>query len=104
MSYVVCEPCHDCKFTDCVVVCPCECFYQDDVMLYIDPEACIDCDACRLECPVEAIFPDCDVPPKWTDYIRLNSDRVRDLQREGGHITEKQEPKQGPKCRREGGS
>src|SRR4051794_15394898 len=58
MAYVVCEPCRDCKYTDCVVVCPCECFYQDDRMLYIDPEHCIDCDACRAECPVDAIFPD----------------------------------------------
>jgi len=49
MPYVVCEPCHDCKFTDCVTVCPCECFYQDDMMLYIDPHECIDCDACVPE-------------------------------------------------------
>lgn len=60
MPYVVCEPCHDCKYTDCVAVCPCDCFYHDDVMLYIDPDQCIDCDACRPECPVEAIFQDCD--------------------------------------------
>jgi len=42
MAYVVCEPCHDCKYTDCVTVCPCDCFYQDTKMLYIDPVDCID--------------------------------------------------------------
>src|SRR5204863_49815 len=55
MAFVVCEPCRDCKYTDCVVVCPCDCFYQDDAQLYIDPDVCIDCDACVPECPVEAI-------------------------------------------------
>jgi hypothetical protein len=45
MAFVVCEPCRDCKYTDCVTVCPCECFYQDDEMLYIDPSECIDCAA-----------------------------------------------------------
>ena len=45
MAFVVCEPCHDCKYTDCVTVCPCDCFYQDNSMLYIDPEHCIDCEA-----------------------------------------------------------
>src|SRR5262245_61046369 len=49
MAYVVCEPCRDCKYTDCVVVCPCDCFYQDDSMLYIDAVDCIDCEACVPE-------------------------------------------------------
>src|SRR5207237_2108885 len=53
MAYVVCEPCRDCKYTDCVVVCPCDCFYQDENMLYIDPGACIDCESCVPECHVE---------------------------------------------------
>jgi ferredoxin len=100
MTYVVCEPCHDCKFTDCVVVCPCRCFYQDDRMLYIDPHECIDCDACVPECPVEAIFRDGDVPAKWAPYLQINADRVQALQQGGGHITEKKEPKQGPGCKR----
>ena len=43
MSHVVCNPCHDCKYTDCVTVCPCDCFYEDENQLYIDPEDCIDC-------------------------------------------------------------
>ena len=50
MSFcVVTEPCHDCKYTDCVTVCPCDCFYQDEQMLYIDPHECIDCGACIPE-------------------------------------------------------
>src|SRR5262249_29700640 len=65
MAFVVTEPCHDCKYTDCVAVCPCECFYQDEWMLYIDPNHCIDCDACIPECPVEAIFPEAEVPQQW---------------------------------------
>jgi ferredoxin len=99
MSYVVCEPCCDCKYTDCVAVCPCECFYQDDVMLYIDPEHCIDCDACAPECPVEAIFPETSVPGRWVHFIQLNAERAAALKENGGHITEKQEPKEGPGCR-----
>lgn len=42
MAYVVCAPCHDCKYTDCVTVCPTDCFYQDEMQLYIDPDECID--------------------------------------------------------------
>jgi ferredoxin len=97
MAFVVCEPCRDCKYTDCVAVCPCECFYQDGSMLYIDPDQCIDCEACVPECPVEAIFHDTNVPAQWTQYVQLNRDRVAKL-REGGHITEKQEPLEGPGC------
>src|SRR5262249_38780510 len=62
MAFVVCEPCRDCKYTDCVTVCPCDCFYQDDSQLYIDPTECIDCEACVPECPVAAIFHESDVP------------------------------------------
>jgi ferredoxin len=100
---VVTEPCHDCKFTDCVVVCPTECFYQDQHMLYINPDECIICQACIPECPVEAIFEDGDVPAKWRHYIELNAERARALQPSGGHITEKQEPLAGMGCgKREG--
>src|SRR5579859_2132977 len=52
MAYVVCAPCSECKYTDCVVVCPVDCFYQDAEQLYIDPEECIDCGGCVPECPV----------------------------------------------------
>ena|ERR1700676_3874901 len=99
MAYVVCEPCRDCKYTDCVVVCPCDCFYQDEHMLYIDPDNCIDCDACIPECPVEAIFQDTNVPAQWSAFVQLNAERVSNLKTTGGHITEKQDPKEGPGCR-----
>ena len=57
MAYVVGEPCVKCKYGDCVDACPVDCFYEVEDMLVINPEECIDCDACRPECPVEAIFP-----------------------------------------------
>ena len=98
MAHVVCQPCHECKYTDCVTVCPVDCFYQDESMLYIDPVDCLDCGACVPECPVEAIFYEPDVPVKWTQYIQLNAERVTAL-KETGHITQRQEPKNGPGCR-----
>lgn len=98
MAFVVCEPCHDCKYTDCVVVCPCNCFYQDEAQLYIDPESCIDCEACVPECPVEAIFQATNVPDRWLRYVQLNADRVLALKVQGGNITERQPPKEGPEC------
>src|SRR5438477_3503683 len=90
MTHTVCEPCHDCKYTDCVVVCPMECFYEDGSMLFIDPETCIDCQACIPECPVEAIFQDTDIPASWTHFIALNAERSAALIATGdGHIIEK---------------
>jgi len=74
MAYVVTKPCFDCKYTDCVVVCPCECFREGDKMLYIDPGECIDCDACMPECPVEAIVHEDSVPENWADFIQLNAE------------------------------
>ena len=100
MFCVVCEPCHDCKYTDCVTVCPCDCFYEDGSMLYIDPVDCIDCLACTPECPVEAIFSDGQVPAKWTHYIQLNAERTAVLKAGGRPITERKEPLEGVGCRR----
>jgi ferredoxin len=74
MAYVVTEPCFGCKYTDCVVVCPCDCFHEGEKMLFINPHDCIDCDACRSECPVEAIFYEDNVPEKWRDFIALNAE------------------------------
>lgn len=88
MAFVVTEPCKGCKYTDCVVVCPMECFYEGDVMLYIDPNDCIDCGACEPECPVNAIYLDRDVPAKWESYIALNAERVKQCP----SIKEKKEP------------
>ena len=77
MAYVVCEPCINCKYTDCVTVCPCDCFYEGQNMLVIDPDHCIDCGACLPECPTGAIFPDVDVPPQWTEFVELNARLAR---------------------------
>lgn len=94
MPYVVCEPCRDCKYTDCVVVCPTECFYQDESMLYISPGDCIDCGGCVSECPVNAIYREDEVPAPWAGYVELNLRRTRELIASGiGHVTEKQEAK-----------
>lgn len=102
MAFVVCEPCRDCKYTDCVVVCPMDCFYQDEHMLYIDPSECIDCEACVPECPVEAIFHDTSVPAQWQSFIELNAVRSRAIKESTGPITEKLEPKLGTGCRGRG--
>jgi ferredoxin len=90
VAHVVTEPCANCKYTDCVVVCPCECFYGDETMLYIDPDDCIDCGACIPECPVGAIFQQDDVPAQWTSYVQLNAERVKVLKPAGARVTEKQ--------------
>lgn len=74
MAFVVTQPCFGCKFTDCVVVCPCECFHEGEQMLYIDPESCIDCEACAAECPVEAIFYEDNVPEEWREFVALNAE------------------------------
>ncbi len=72
MALVVTEPCVGCKHTDCVVVCPVDCFYEGELMLFIAPDECVDCDACIPECPVEAIYHEDNVPEPWRDYIALN--------------------------------
>ena len=77
MAFVVTQPCFGCKYTDCVVVCPCECFREGEKMLYIDPDECVDCDACVPECPVEAIFYEDNVPAEWREFIALNAEMAR---------------------------
>jgi len=72
MAYIVAEPCIKCKYTDCVAVCPVDCFYEGENMLVISPDECIDCGACEPECPVTAIFEEDDLPEKWQEYIELN--------------------------------
>ena len=72
MTYVVAEPCVKCKHTDCVSVCPVDCFYEGENFLVIDPDECIDCGACIPECPVEAIFADDELPERWSEYLDLN--------------------------------
>jgi ferredoxin len=67
MAFVVQEQCVKCKYGDCVEVCPVECFYEGPDMLYINPDECIDCDACAPACPVLAIVSGDDADPKWTE-------------------------------------
>ena len=78
MTTVVTENCRKCRFTDCVSVCPVECFHYDDEMLYIDPDVCIDCSACIPECPVEAIFED-PIPEDQEKWIAINAERAPTL-------------------------
>ena len=77
MTYVVTKACVGCKDTACVAVCPMECFHEGPEMLYIDPDHCIDCGACEPECPVDAIFPEDEVPAERFDDIKLNADMVK---------------------------
>ena len=72
MAFVVAEPCIKCKYTDCVDVCPVDCFHEGKNMLVIDPDECIDCGACEPECPTTAIFAEDDLPEKWAEYTELN--------------------------------
>jgi len=72
MTFVVAEPCIKCKYTDCVDVCPVDCFHEGENMLVIDPDECIDCGACEPECPTTAIFSEDDLPEKWSEYKELN--------------------------------
>ena len=66
MAYVVGEACVNCKYGDCVEVCPVTCFYEGKEMLYINPDECIDCDACIPECPVDAITTEAEADPSYT--------------------------------------
>ena len=88
MAYVVTAQCFGCKYTDCVVVCPAECFHEGEQMLYIDPDECIDCGLCVSECPVDAIFRDQDVPEQWQEFIALNAEMAAKTP----HIVEKKPP------------
>jgi ferredoxin len=74
MTYTVTQYCVDCRYTDCAEVCPVEAFHIGPRMLYINPETCIDCDACVPACPVAAIFPEDEVPEKWQHFTQINAD------------------------------
>ena len=74
MTYVVTENCIKCKYTDCVDVCPVDCFHDGPNFLVIDPDACIDCTLCVAECPAEAIFAEDDVPDHLHEFITLNAE------------------------------
>jgi ferredoxin len=77
MTHVVTEACIRCKYTDCVDVCPVDCFREGPNFLAIDPDECIDCAVCIPECPVSAILPEEDVPADQQAYIQLNADLAK---------------------------
>ena len=78
MTYVVTQDCIKCKYTDCVEVCPVDCFYEGDEFLVINPDECIDCGVCEPECPAGAIIPDTS-PFSLNDYLIL----IKNGQRSG---------------------
>jgi len=80
MPYVITEPCIGTKDRGCVDVCPVDCIKgaETDEQLYIDPVVCIDCGACVSACPVEAIFAEADVPPKWESFVEINAAYFRE--------------------------
>ncbi|MFZ0257696.1 MAG: ferredoxin FdxA [Gammaproteobacteria bacterium] len=87
MTFVVTESCIKCKYTDCVEVCPVDCFHEGPNFLVIDPEECIDCTLCEPECPVEAILSEDDVPEDQRHFIELNAE----LSKEWPVLTEKKD-------------
>jgi ferredoxin len=77
MTHVVTESCIRCRYTDCVDVCPVDCFRKGPNFLAIDPDECIDCAVCVAECPVNAIFAEEDVPADQVQFIKLNVELAR---------------------------
>ena len=74
MTFVVTESCIKCKLTDCVEVCPVDCFHEGPNFLVIDPEECIDCTLCEPECPVEAIFSEDELPEGQEKFLQINEE------------------------------
>src|SRR5690606_38513593 len=87
MTFVVGENCIKCKHTDCVEVCPVDCFYEGPNFLVIHPDECIDCALCEPECPVDAIFSEDELPEDQQVFLELN----RELSEVWPNITEKKE-------------
>jgi ferredoxin len=77
MTHVVTESCIRCRYTDCVDVCPVDCFREGPNFLTIDPDECIDCAVCVAECPVNAIYAEEDVPANQQQFIKLNTELAR---------------------------
>ncbi|PZP32419.1 MAG: ferredoxin family protein [Roseateles depolymerans] len=77
MPFVVTEACIRCKYTDCVAVCPMECFVEGPNFLVIDPDGCIDCSVCVPECPVDAIVNAAEIAPGQAHFVALNAELAR---------------------------
>lgn len=88
MAYYVTENCIKCKYTDCVDVCPVDCFYEGPNFLVIDPDDCIDCSLCEPECPAGAIVSDDDLPKEMEIFIKINTEKSQ----EWPNITEQKDP------------
>ena len=88
MTFVVGDNCIKCKHTDCVEVCPVDCFYEGPNFLVIHPDECIDCALCEPECPVDAIFAEDEIPPGQENFIELN----QELAEIWPNISEQKEP------------
>ena len=80
MAHVVTDRCVDCRYTDCCAVCPVDCFYEikSPAMLVIDPDTCIDCELCVPECPVQAIWPEDELPAAYSDWLDKNGELFGD--------------------------
>jgi NAD-dependent dihydropyrimidine dehydrogenase PreA subunit len=78
MPYIIAEPCIGVKDKACVEVCPVDCIYEGEQMLYIHPEECIDCGACEPVCPVKAIFAEDETPDQWKQYVEINKQWFKD--------------------------
>ena len=78
MTYVVTENCIKCKYTDCVEVCPVDCFHEGPNLLVIDPDECIDCTLCEPECPANAIFSEDDLPADQEQFLALNAELAKE--------------------------
>ncbi|MBD8705705.1 MULTISPECIES: ferredoxin FdxA [Pseudomonas] len=74
MTFVVTDNCIKCKYTDCVEVCPVDCFYEGPNFLVIHPDECIDCALCEPECPANAIFSEDEIPAGMENFIQLNAE------------------------------
>lgn len=87
MPHIVTGRCVDCRYTDCCTVCPVDCFYEikDPAMLVIDPDTCIDCELCVPECPINAIWPESELPEAYADWAEKNTE----LFEAGENVTEK---------------
>ena len=77
MTFVVTESSIKCKYTDCVEVCPVDCFHEGPNMLVIDPEECIDCTLCEPECPVDAIYDEDELPEGQEQFTALNAELAK---------------------------
>ena len=74
MTYIVTQHCVDCKYTDCISVCPVDAFHESDRMVYINPDTCVNCDACVPACPIEAIYSEENLPSKFSEWTQINTD------------------------------